>query len=310
MGVQKALENSLVESHDHDVNNEAVPITKFFSRKGKVSRRKNNKSGAKKVSVAAQSDSCGSKNDANLVQVETMCKTTRNLTDSSPKTSTQKDMKSSHFPLPELDVASALCDKHRTRKNRRKIFSPVSEQEKTKSPIIQTEKISDFSSNETEKSLSQPPRRLVKIPKSLFTTKVLKTNLSRHFDDRRKMIMDHRASHERLRNIILENIKKIVPQTENGGNRSSRVPVNDNLRPKLETVLQDYEVIMVDLIRRQQMEATALAAMQTLENGGVRAPEVQVCFPFPDVFDHARRMYQQTAGEKSGHSVKEGTCTK
>merc|ERR1712038_1553089 len=226
MGGQKALENSLVESHDHDVNNEAVPITKFFSRKGKVSRRKNNKSGAKKVSVAAQSDSCGSKNDANLVQVETMCKTTRNLTDSSPKTSTQKDMKSSHSPLPELDVASALCDKHRTRKNRRKIFSPVSEQEKTKSPIIQTEKISDFSSNETEKSISQPPRRLVKIPKSLFTTKVLKTNLSRHFDDRRKMIMDHRASHERLRNIILENIKKIVPQTENGGNRSSRVPVN------------------------------------------------------------------------------------
>lgn len=44
------------------------------------------------------------------------------------------------------------------------------------------------------------------------------------------------------------------------------------------------------MIRKQQMEAAALAAAHTFENGNVKAPEVQVSFPFPGVFDCAREI--------------------
>lgn len=38
------------------------------------------------------------------------------------------------------------------------------------------------------------------------------------------------------------------------------------------------------------MEAATLAATHTMQNGNRKAPEVQVSFPFPGVFDTARQI--------------------
>lgn len=44
------------------------------------------------------------------------------------------------------------------------------------------------------------------------------------------------------------------------------------------------------MMRRQQMEATALAAKQTLDLYSGRAPEVKISFPFPLMFQNARNV--------------------
>ena len=42
------------------------------------------------------------------------------------------------------------------------------------------------------------------------------------------------------------------------------------------------------MLSQQQMEATTLAATQSLESGNGKAPVVKVSFPFPDVFNIAQ----------------------
>jgi hypothetical protein len=61
-----------------------------------------------------------------------------------------------------------------------------------------------------------------------------------HFDTRRKMIIHHRAAHERLRNSILASAREIMnSMTPNDGTRFSDIKIT------LAKTLQDYEVIMV-----------------------------------------------------------------
>lgn len=44
------------------------------------------------------------------------------------------------------------------------------------------------------------------------------------------------------------------------------------------------------MVAVQKMEASALWAMQTFEIDVERVPELQVCFPFVDVFTQARQI--------------------
>ena len=50
-----------------------------------------------------------------------------------------------------------------------------------------------------------------------------------------------------------------------------------------------FHLAQRDMLDRQRMEASALSAKQTMENGGVKAPELQVSFPFPEIFSLARK---------------------
>jgi len=53
------------------------------------------------------------------------------------------------------------------------------------------------------------------------------------------------------------------------------------------------------MIERQQMEAAALGSVQTMENKGRKAPELQVSFPFPEVFEYTHNaMIGYLTGEK------------
>jgi hypothetical protein len=49
------------------------------------------------------------------------------------------------------------------------------------------------------------------------------------------------------------------------------------------------------MMQRQRMEASALAAKQTAESFGIRAPTLSVCFPFPEVFAQARDSFDSFA---------------
>jgi len=44
----------------------------------------------------------------------------------------------------------------------------------------------------------------------------------------------------------------------------------------------------VEILDRQKMDASAIAARQTIENGGRKAPELKISFPFPEVFSQIR----------------------
>lgn len=47
------------------------------------------------------------------------------------------------------------------------------------------------------------------------------------------------------------------------------------------------------MLARQKMEAATLAAEQALERKGYNAPELQVSFPFPDLFVVANRTFER-----------------
>eukprot|EP00551_Chaetoceros_affinis_P017999 CAMPEP_0203722704 /NCGR_PEP_ID=MMETSP0092-20131115/5809_1 /ASSEMBLY_ACC=CAM_ASM_001090 /TAXON_ID=426623 /ORGANISM="Chaetoceros affinis, Strain CCMP159" /LENGTH=121 /DNA_ID=CAMNT_0050602887 /DNA_START=63 /DNA_END=428 /DNA_ORIENTATION=- len=112
-----------------------------------------------------------------------------------------------------------------------------------------------------------------------------------HFKERRKMILHQRAIHERLRNNIISNANELKNIKISGeSSRVGRGQTHDNTKIAFDKMLHGYRSIMDDMITKQQMEADALAAVQTLEND-CSAPSVQVSFPFPDIFDHARQIF-------------------
>ncbi|KAI2510477.1 hypothetical protein MHU86_3897 [Fragilaria crotonensis] len=93
------------------------------------------------------------------------------------------------------------------------------------------------------------------------------------------LALEHRAAHEMLRNQVLEAVPQLLRSMWSQEGTSA---IND-IKNALEEVINDYTETLDDLLFRQEMEASALAATLFLPY----TPAVS--FPFPEVFDQARR---------------------
>eukprot|EP00546_Thalassionema_frauenfeldii_P000923 CAMPEP_0178937866 /NCGR_PEP_ID=MMETSP0786-20121207/26011_1 /TAXON_ID=186022 /ORGANISM="Thalassionema frauenfeldii, Strain CCMP 1798" /LENGTH=407 /DNA_ID=CAMNT_0020616517 /DNA_START=206 /DNA_END=1429 /DNA_ORIENTATION=+ len=91
------------------------------------------------------------------------------------------------------------------------------------------------------------------------------------------LAMEHRAVHESLRKRVLESVAQLIRSAEN----ISRS--NDELRSTFERSMENYKDMLKDLIFRQELEAATLAATMSLPITPL------VSFPFPEVFDQARK---------------------
>ncbi len=129
------------------------------------------------------------------------------------------------------------------------------------------------------------------IPQPTLTVESSKANstLLKHCGERRKLSAEHRAQHEQLRKRVLSSIRQVFStmDLELASNRSHSAIAESAKRWFDIGLIQDQEMLQ-DMLARQTMEAEALAANQTLQLPGTRAPTIQVTFPFPEVFEQAR----------------------
>eukprot|EP00804_Cyclotella_cryptica_P010784 CCRYP_008733-RB/>CCRYP_008733-RB protein AED:0.03 eAED:0.03 QI:381/1/1/1/1/0.83/6/3101/1099 len=113
--------------------------------------------------------------------------------------------------------------------------------------------------------------------------------LAKHDSERRKLAAKHRAEHEMLRRQVLNTIRYVIStwDIELNSNRSY-TSVLESTKRWFDDALSDHQQTLTDMMDRQILEAESLAARQTLELIGRRAPTLQVSFPFPEVFEQAR----------------------
>jgi len=116
--------------------------------------------------------------------------------------------------------------------------------------------------------------------------------LKAHDTARRKMALHHRASHKRLRNEVLRSVERTMNifRSKDFDQSNSESKILEGAKGWLENTLNNQEEALGDMIAVQKMEASALWAMQTFEMDVERVPELQVCFPFVDVFTQARQI--------------------
>lgn len=131
-----------------------------------------------------------------------------------------------------VNVASALC-----------IMSLPANGEENSKKNQSARDVNDELKIEQRKIASQLLEN-VKKPVSLFYRKVGTFNISpsstmdvsrRQFDERRKMIMHHRASHERFRNNVLSSIQGVINNTKQ----------LKESRSMLDETIHEYEDMMV-----------------------------------------------------------------
>lgn len=95
---------------------------------------------------------------------------------------------------------------------------------------------------------------------------------------RMKLALEHRAGHEMLRKRVLLTVDTIVRSL------SRSDPISDSeARTWFDEEIRSFKEMLEDMMGRQTMEASALFAGQSAQQK--EAPELQVSFPFPDLFD-------------------------
>lgn len=105
---------------------------------------------------------------------------------------------------------------------------------------------------------------------------------------RMKLAAEHRACHEMLRRRVLSSVDSIIRSLSNPQ------PISDSeARICFNEEMYDFKNMLEDMLERQRMEASSLAAEQSLHQKGYTAPEVQVSFPFPDLFDTATTAFER-----------------
>ena len=108
-----------------------------------------------------------------------------------------------------------------------------------------------------------------------------------------QLAAEHRAGHEMLRKRVLSTVDRIArslshPQTI--ADNEARTCFNEEL--------YDLKKLLEDMLNRQRMEASALAAEQSLQRNGQTVPELQVSFPFPKLFDTANDAFERFMSEE------------
>ena len=114
-----------------------------------------------------------------------------------------------------------------------------------------------------------------------------------HSQERQQLAAKHRAEHEMLRKKVLITIRHVLStwDIEMSSNKSYAAVV-ESATKWFDEALIDQEEVLADMLDRQTMEAESLAARQTAELVGKSAPMLNVSFPFPEVFEQAKRELQ------------------
>lgn len=135
---------------------------------------------------------------------------------------------------------------------------------------------------------TRPPLLTEVLPKSTVIDRcgkipmVLQANLLANQEAARmKLAMQHRAQHEMLRKRVLANADASIRLLTRGRTNEAEA------RKQHAHAAREYHHMLDDMLARQRMEASSLAAEQSCERDG--APELQVSFPFPEVFAVASR---------------------
>lgn len=103
---------------------------------------------------------------------------------------------------------------------------------------------------------------------------------------RMKLALEHRAGHEMLRKRVLLTVDTIVRSL------SRPDPISDSdARTWFNEEIQSFKEMSEDMIGRQKMEASALFAGQSAQQN--EAPELEVSFPFPDLFDSVTSAFER-----------------
>ena len=115
-------------------------------------------------------------------------------------------------------------------------------------------------------------------------------HFQRHCNERRQLTAKHRAEHELIRKKVLHSIRYVLStwDIELMSNNPHAVIV-ESARTWFNDALECHQEMLDDMLGRQVMEAEALAAQQTSDLATGHAPVVQVSFPFPEVFEQARQ---------------------
>jgi len=112
--------------------------------------------------------------------------------------------------------------------------------------------------------------------------------ISQQEASRMKLAAEHRAGHEMLRKRVFATVDRIARSL------SHSQPIADSeARICFNEEMYSYKEMLDEMLDRQRMEASALAAEQSLQQKGYTPPELQVSFPFPDLFDTANSAFER-----------------
>ena len=115
-------------------------------------------------------------------------------------------------------------------------------------------------------------------------------HFQRHCNERRQLAAKHRAEHELIRKKVLHSIRYVLSTWDiELMSNNPHAAIVESARTWFNDALECHQEMLDDMLGRQVMEAEALAAQQTSDLATGHAPVVQVSFPFPEVFEQARR---------------------
>eukprot|EP00550_Attheya_septentrionalis_P005788 CAMPEP_0198284738 /NCGR_PEP_ID=MMETSP1449-20131203/4190_1 /TAXON_ID=420275 /ORGANISM="Attheya septentrionalis, Strain CCMP2084" /LENGTH=1452 /DNA_ID=CAMNT_0043981951 /DNA_START=140 /DNA_END=4498 /DNA_ORIENTATION=- len=109
---------------------------------------------------------------------------------------------------------------------------------------------------------------------------------------RRRLAAHFHASHEMLRKSVLAHVDAVIQKWTVS---KKSLYTLDVAKSELNKELAKYQDLARCMMQRQRMEASALAAKQTAESFGIKAPTLTVCFPFPEVFAQSRDSFDSFA---------------
>jgi hypothetical protein len=103
---------------------------------------------------------------------------------------------------------------------------------------------------------------------------------------RMKLAAEHRAGHEFLKKRVFFTVDTIIRSLTRPD------PISDGeARTWFNDEIKGFREMLEDMMARQKMEASVLATEQSMQQKG--APELQVSFPFPDIFDSATSVFER-----------------
>lgn len=114
-------------------------------------------------------------------------------------------------------------------------------------------------------------------------------HFQRHCNERRQLAAKHRAEHELIRKKVLHSIRYVLStwDIELMSNKP-HVTIVESAKTWFNDALECHQEMLDDMLGRQVMESESLAARQTSDLVTGHALVVQVSFPFPEVFEQAR----------------------
>jgi len=111
-----------------------------------------------------------------------------------------------------------------------------------------------------------------------------------HEDERRVMVLHHRASHERFRDQVLGSAERLMNIcTVDIDKTHTKGQISEGAKTWWNDTMLQHEQMLEDLLFQQQMEASALSSKQTIQNNLEEVYQVQVSFPFLEVFIQANK---------------------